>query len=48
MSINHELQFMVMLEGHELEKELLGIVSILLFIVGFLQRIGLLAKLGLG
>ena len=34
MSVNHEFQFMAMLEGHELEKELLSIVSIL-SLVGF-------------
>ena len=28
MSVNHEFQFMAMLEGHELEKELLNVVSI--------------------
>ena len=37
MSVNRELQFLAMLEGHELEKELLDIVSIIIsFIVGFL------------
>ena len=34
MSVNHEFQFMAMLEGHELEKELLSVVSIL-SLVGF-------------
>ena len=30
MSIDRELQFLAMLEGHELEKELLDIVSIII------------------
>ena len=29
MSVNRELQFMARLEGHELERELLDVVSIL-------------------
>ena len=45
MSINRELQFLAMLEGHELEKELLDIVSIIIsFIVGFLKKTCLSAK----
>ena len=49
MSIDHELQFLAMLEGHELEKELLDIVSIIIisFIVGFLKKTCLSAKFGL-
>ena len=31
MSVNQEFQFMAMLEGHELEKELLTVVSIFIF-----------------
>ena len=31
MSVNHEFQFMAMLEGYELEKELLNVVSIFVF-----------------
>ena len=31
MSVNQEFQFMAMLEGHELEKELLSIVSIFIY-----------------
>ena len=38
MSVNRELQFMAMLEGHELERELLDVVSILLHIVGFQEK----------
>ena len=34
MSVNLELQFMAMLEGHDFEQELLGVVSILFFLVG--------------
>ena len=30
MSVDRELQFLAMLEGHELEKELLDIVSIII------------------
>ena len=48
MSVNRELQFMAMLEGHELERELLGVVSILLHIVGFQEKAFLLALSGLG
>ena len=48
MSVNHEFQFMAMLEGHELEKELLSVVRDTTFMVGFLQKTCLLAKLGLG
>ena len=48
MSVNRELQFLAMLEGHELEKELLDIVSIIIsFIVGFLKKTCLSAKFGL-
>ena len=31
MSVNQEFQFMAMLESHELEKELLSVVSIFVF-----------------
>ena len=48
MSVNRELQFMAMLEGHELERELLGVVSILLHIAGFQEKAFLLALSGLG
>ena len=48
MSIDRELQFLAMLEGHELEKELLDIVSIIIsFIVSFLKKTCLSAKFGL-
>ena len=58
MSVNQEFQFMAMLEGHELEKELLSVVSIFICSWFFLRKpeegdiyreiIFLLAKLGLG
>ena len=48
MSVNRELQFMAMLEGHELERELLDVVSILLHNVGFQEKAFLLALSGLG
>ena len=49
MSVDRELQFLAMLEGHELEKELLDIVSIIIisFIVGFLRKTCLSAEFGL-
>ena len=45
MSVNCEFQFMAMLEGHELEKELLSVVSILFMIdspwrIGFINLTG--------
>ena len=39
---------MAMLEGHELERELLDVVSILLHIVGFQEKAFLLALSDLG
>ena len=44
MSVDRELQFLAMLEGHELEKELLDIVSIIIISFSWFSKENLFSQ----